>query len=111
MYPDLNLEPLLGDRRYAVHCSTIEEAKHFVNQIKKQYPSKARGWNYGQTSWQEDEEMCYAPYLNESNTLVWCNKGYYEENNYTIFEFTDLLPEVDIEESELSIDDLFGGTV
>ena len=103
-YPDLNLNPLLGDGRYAVHCSAIEEAKHFVNQIKKQYPTKARGWNYGQTNWHSDCEMCYAPYLNENDTMCWCEREYYEEEGFTILEFSDLLPDSDLEESEQSLD-------
>ena len=110
MYPDLNLEPLFGGEKYAVHCSTIEEAKHFVNQIKKQYPENARGWSYGETHWSDSRDICYAPYLNEGGTLVWCDRDYYEENNFKIFEFTDLLPEGDIDEGDQPVDILFGGT-
>lgn len=49
--------------------------------------------------------------MGEYETLKYCNKGYYEDEGYTVIPFTALIVQPDIEESELSMDTLFGGMV
>ena len=112
---DLDLSPLLGDGKYAVHCKTLQEARCFVDQIKTQYPQKAKFWAYGETHWDETDGVYYSPYLNDCSpnaSLTWCDRYYYKRHGFEILEFSDLLQhQVDINESDHCLEFLIGGAI
>lgn len=104
---------LVHGTRYAVHCETREEAEIFLSCLREKYPEKCENWKRGETHFGKYSTTCYSPCLNmgEYETLKYCNKGYYEDEGYTVIPFTALIVQPDIEESELSMDALFGGVV
>ena len=109
-YPDLDFTPILGDGIYVVHCTTAEDAEHFLAAMKRQHPSRCKNWN-GTKFGKYDDGICYRPNLNmpEGYNMRHCNLGYYQEEGYEIIPFEDLVIHPDIEESEQSVDLLFGG--
>ena len=70
-------------------------------------------WGEDDTRFGRYDRYCYRPNLNmpEGWGLKYCSYEYYECEGFTIIPFADLIVKSDIEESELSIDALFGGVV
>lgn len=109
-FPELNFSMLFDpDFDFAVHCSTDAQALHFIREIRRQYPKNA--WDHEYTRWDDaGGQLAYAPYLNRGRRMTWDGVDRYINRGFTIIEFEDLLPiETDIEESDQSINTLFGG--
>lgn len=110
-FPQLDFTALLNpDHDFAVHCSSDAQALHFLREVRRQYPKNA--WTHEETRWHSDSPIAYSPYLNRGKHMTWDSLSHYTNRNFVIVEFEDLCPnETDIEESELSMDALFGGIV
>lgn len=108
-FPQLDFTALLNpDHDFAVHCSSEVQALHFIREIRRQYPKNA--WSHEDTRWDDDSPIAYSPYLNRGKRMTWDYLSHYTNRNFVIVEFEDLCPyEAEIEESEQSVDLLFGG--
>lgn len=110
---ELDLSPLLvKGKRLAVHCKTKEDAIHLLKCLTLEYPERCIGWATGETHFGQYRNMCYCPRLNTDDILglTYCSVEHFEELGYTIIPFEELLVCTDINESERSLDFLFGGT-
>lgn len=104
---ELDFSPLLvKGQRFAVHCETKEDAEIFLACLRAKYPERCRAWREGETHFGKYSTTCYSPCLNmdEYDTLKYCNKGYYEDEGYTIIPYADLIVTPEIQESEQSLD-------
>lgn len=111
-YPELDFSALLNpDYDFAVHCSTDDQAVHFLKEVRRQYPKNA--WSHNDTRWHDESGgIAYSPYLNRGKRMTWDHVSHYEERGFVILEFEELIPfEPEIDESECSIDILFGGVI
>ena len=110
----LDFSPLLvKGEKFAVYCETQEDAIIFLRCYRAKYPDKCRTWKEDDTHFGSYERHCYRPNLNMPAewTLKYCSYEHYEEEGFTIIPFQDLIVHPDIEESDLSMDVLFGGIV
>ena len=111
-FPQLDFTALLNpDHDFAVHCSSDEQALHFLREVRRQYPKNS--WTHEDTRWHDDGNgIAYSPYLNRGKRMTWDSVNHYADKGFVILEFEELCPEeIDIEESEISVDTLFGGVV
>lgn len=107
-YQAIDFSPLCGTGVYLVDCETIEEALHFLSEMKRQYPAKTRAWVHGETHWNENgRKTLYMPNINIDDNLYWDYAEYYEETA-AIIQFASLLPDATLEESDLPIEFLIG---
>lgn len=110
----LDFSPLLAEgKRFAVYCETEEEALIFLRCYRELYPERCNTWKDDDTHFGRYDKHCYRPNLNmpAGYGLKYCSYEYYEDEGFTIIPFSDLVVLPDIEESELSVDALFGGAV
>lgn len=110
VYPQLDFSQLLDpSSKYAVHCSTREQALHFIREVRRQYPDHA--WSHEHTRFSEKNGVAYSPYLNIANTrMTYSFVDHYIDMGFVVLEFEDLLPnETEINESDNPIELLFGG--
>lgn len=110
----LDFSPLLvKGPRFAVYCETEEEALIFLRRYREEYPDRCSTWREDDTHFGRYDRHCYRPNLNmpEDWGLKYCSYEHYEGEGFTIIPFADLIVQSDIEESDLSMDALFGGTV
>lgn len=108
-YPQLDFSQLLDpSSKYAVHCSTREQALHFIKEVRRQYPDHA--WSHENTRFSEKNGVAYSPYLNIANTkMTYSSVNHYIDNGFIVLGFEDLLPdETEINESDSPIESLFG---
>lgn len=108
-FPELDFSALLNPNfDFAVHCSSEEQATHFLKEIRRQYPKNS--WAHGNTRWKSDLPIAYSPYINRGRTMTWDSVEHYVKMGFVIVEFEELLPlEHEIDESEFPVDMLFGG--
>lgn len=113
-YAPLDFSSIIGEK-FAVHCATEEDAKHFCSEIRRQFGKEFRFRNGSKTistHWDSYKEFtAYSPYLhNDSERMTYCNVEHYIHYGYTVVPFCDLvcIPELDeFEVDEFDIGNLF----
>ena len=102
-----------------VRVRSAEDARYFLDEMRRQYPEKCRAWGDGYTYWDRCEErgyIDYFPYLNNKEQaefgLCWDDSDYAEREGCEIVEFHDIpdMIKVDLGEipaSDFTIDNLF----
>jgi hypothetical protein len=93
----MKLKPI--EDEMVVHCKTEDEAKELIK-----WACDERGYNtFPLGTWHDYKDYtCYHFYQlnNGKNTISYCNKSYYLDNNYEITEFSDLIiPEEEMREA------------
>ena len=113
MYPHLDISRMLELPRCAVRCSSEDEARALIYNIRKQFPDMATHWTIDENHWNEYKmDTCYTLFysgMTRPQGLCFYYIEWYLKNNYEIVEFADLCNQVEIEESEMSIDVLLCG--
>lgn len=114
-YSPIDYTPLIkADGRAVVHCTTEEQARHFIARMSVDYPEYIATWNLADTRYDHYEsETCYRPYIHISGDryevppMKYCHKEYYESRGFAIIPFQDIVIEDEIEESEHKMSFLF----
>lgn len=106
-----NIDPspiLFGDKQYAVHCETEEQAEAFFDYLRINFPERIKGWSSDGCMWDTyKQNTTYSPCLNGKgayNRLTYYFKDWFYENDYEVVEFLDLcVQEIpDINEEDVS---------
>lgn len=109
-YEALDLSIFSEQARIAVKCESEEEAVHFLAAMKMQHPDKCENWNFPRVNWGED--ICYCAGVHPGDKWTRMMRGgesAWEASDYTIIPFSTLVIEELFEESDQSLDLLFGG--
>lgn len=109
-FPQLDFTALLNPSyKYAVHCSTQEQALHFIREVRRQYPDHA--WTHEDTRWDARFKIAYSPYINtKDKRMTWDTVDHYESGGFVVLDFEDLVSdESEIAEVDQTIEFLFGG--
>lgn len=115
-YMELDLSPLLTPNiKFAVRCETEEEAKQFIAAVIDQFPDKTTNLHPSRPRWDDDNYgnyggRAYFPDLNnaEKCKFVGGDVKFANDYGYTLIYFRDLLVQTQIDESDMSLDMLFG---
>jgi len=80
-----NWEEFISNDKIAVHCKTEEQAKDFCRQMHEHGFEWADGQSYStKTYWSNNKyNICY------TGNGTYCDLEYYNNNNYTILEWSD----------------------
>ena len=113
-YAPLDFSSIMGEK-FAVHCQTEEDAKHFCHEVKRQF---------GKTFWSESEvkistnwnmhkeQTAYTAKLNDNDLpMTYCYIDWYVAKGYLIVPFDDLRVSSELDEFELDgidLNTLFG---
>lgn len=108
---EINLSRMFELPKCAVHCSTLEDARLLVRAMKEKHPEMARGFNDADCGW-ENKNTCYTLFYERSRRaerLSRTNIEWFHRKGYEVIELDELIVNiVDIDESEASLDVLFG---
>ena len=102
---------------YAVHCKTKEEAEQFVYWAKTMYPKLCTEWELNQHRYNHHHQNTIYTFDSpvgvgwEQTRLMYGHVKTATGMGYTVIEFDDICNRPDIEESDKSLDFLFGGVV
>lgn len=113
MCESIDVEYLLNTPGSAIFCSTKEEAKQFLSYMKEYYPDKCQQWEDGETRFSSGG-IGYTFYWMDRpdnwrlDNLMFGKISELLHGNYTVLNFYELVEAKDLEESEMSIDSLFG---
>lgn len=108
-YSPIDYTPLIkADGRAVVHCTTEEQARHFIARMSVDYPEHIAAWNLADTRYDNyKSETCYRPHIHAPGDMKYCYKEYYEDRGFAIIPFQDIVIEDEIEESEHKMSFLF----
>lgn len=115
MYPYLDLSRLLGYPPCAIHVATQEQADAVVHNAREQFPERIPdSWDTSHNYWRDyGEETGYTLYFegnDDPTTLSYADIPFFEENNYVVIEFEELLADaVDLTEGDQPLSLLVGG--
>lgn len=99
---------------YAVHCSSSFEAETFIEWARELFPKMCERWAPGEINYyQHESETIYTFDAKNGDKwmklkLMYGEVGSSRDMGYTIIEFSEIYQEEDINESEASLDVLFG---
>lgn len=99
---------------YAVHCSNKADAELFVQYARELHPEMCTQWAPGEINYRQHEsETIYtfdAKYggVWKKSKLMYGSVDAARDMGYTIIEFSEIYQEEDLNESEASLDVLFG---
>lgn len=117
---DLDLTLLVGEDHcgYAVNCRTFAEAQYFVDYVREFHPEMSQNWDDGEYKFDRYEEATVYTFDMHLGGNSWTKRSLmYGElrecvrDGYKILSFDDICARPDIEESDKSLDFLFGGVV
>ena len=81
MYEKLDFSSIIGEK-FAVHCTTEEQANHFLAELERQFGKKFSGYT---NNWNRYRELtCYSPYLDSTRALTYCNECHYRANGFMV---------------------------
>lgn len=113
-FEPLDLSVFAEQEKIAVNCTTEEDALHFLAAMLVQYPQKTPYWTWPRTNFDGHTNRCYCAGLNPNDKydrMMFGTIHSFKEDGYTVIPFTDLHITSALEESDQSIDFLFGGVV
>ena len=118
MSESIDVEYLLNTPGSAVLCSTEEEARQLIKYMKDHYPDKCQHWEIDDTKFDrygQDGGLGYTFYWTcdgdwRVDNLMFGRMKELLKDGYAALNFYELLETKDIEESEQTIESLFGGT-
>ena len=115
-YEKLDLSPLLGEGKFVVFCKTEYEALCLLAAVKEQFPEKCRRWSMPDVRWEDTagEGQLYFPDINNAENMSYCwnDMDYPKIDQYTVIHCDTLFAnQSELNESEQSVESLFGGLV
>jgi hypothetical protein len=107
---------LLIDRTegYAVRCRTQHEAEMFIQSVQESYPNMCEHWRPNETNFDQHESETVYTFDSRSagnwikRRLMYGSVDTVEQIGYKVIEFSNIYQEDDLNESEASLDVLFG---
>lgn len=99
---------------YAVHCSSLFEAETFIELARELFPKMCEQWAPGETNYHHHESDTIYTFDSRMNgkwsklKLMYGDVTSAVDMGYKVIEFADIYKEDDIDESEASMDVLFG---
>lgn len=99
---------------YAVHCSSSFEAETFIEWARELFPKMCEQWAPGETNYHHHESDTIYTFDSRMNgqwsklKLMYGDVTSATGMGYKVIEFADIHQEEDIDESEASLDVLFG---
>lgn len=99
---------------YAVHCSSQFEAETFIEWARELFPKMCEQWAPGETNYHHHEGNTIYTFDARMNgkwsklKLMYGDVTSAADMGYKVIEFADIHKEDDIDESEASLDVLFG---
>ena len=109
-YPYVDLSIMVEQYKCAIRVSSKEEAMALIYNAKQQFPNRTQTWECDETYWRnrDSKGLCYTMFRQGDNiptSMSYTGALWFEENGYEITDFADLMcPQVEIEESEMSLD-------
>ena len=109
-YPYVDLSIMVERHKCAIRLSSKEEALALIYNAKQQFPNRTQAWDCDETYWHNRDEkgLCYTMFRQGDNiptSMSYTGALWFEEHGYEITDFADLMcPQVEIEESEMSLD-------
>lgn len=110
-YQEVDISRMLENPKCAVRVTSEYDAKEFIWNAKRAFPDFSKRWGNGETHWDEgvkaigytlfDYSATRPSRLTYTDSIEW-----FIDNGYVIVDYADL--RVDIEESEMPIEALFG---
>lgn len=111
-YPAIDLSRMFEHPKCAVRCRTLEEARTLIYNFHQQYPRKADYFDLDDPGWDNHgSETAYTLFYSDDDkptTLSRTECGWFEDEGYEVVEFTELANPVEIEESDMPLEALFG---
>lgn len=99
---------------YAVHCSSQFEAETFIEWARELFPKMCEQWAPGETNYDHNESDTIYTFDSRMNgkwsklKLMYGDVASAIDMGYKVVEFNAIYKEDDIDESEASLDVLFG---
>lgn len=99
---------------YAVHCSSQFEAETFIEWARELFPKMCEQWAPGETNYHHHKCDTVYTFDHRRNgkwskfKLLYGDVTSVIDMGYKVVEFADIYQEYDIDESEASLDVLFG---
>ena len=112
---DIDISRMFECPACAVHVSTEEEAIAIICAAQEICPERVRAWSAESNNWDRYREQTAFTFFDESydeepDNLAYADVPWFRENGYEIVEFSDLRRIPDIDESDMSINFLVGGS-
>ena len=112
----IDIEFLLNNPGTAVQCATEEEAQQFLSYMKKHYPDLCKNWDEDETRFNHyPDGVGYTFYWLDGNgdwrkdPLMYGGISSLHDEHYTVLSLWEIMDSKELEESDQSIDILFGG--
>ena len=116
MYPYVDLGRMLEQPKCAIHISSVEEANTVIYNAKKQFPDRVRSWSVARDGYwgRYKDQTAYTLFdcdCEEPSSMTFASVPFFTKYGYEILELYELENCCDIEESELPVESLIGGTL
>ena len=99
---------------YAVHCSNKADAELFVQCARESHPEMCTQWSPGELNFSQHESETIYTFDSifggvwKKSKLMYGSVDAARDMGYTVIEFSEIYQEEDLNESEASLDVLFG---
>lgn len=112
---DIDISRMFECPACAVHVSTEEEAIAIICAAQEICPERVIAWSAESNNWDIYREQTAftffdGSYDEEPDNMTYADVPWFRENGYEIVEFSDLRRIPDIDESDMSINFLVGGS-
>lgn len=112
---DIDISRMFECPACAVHVSTEEEAIAIICAAQEICPERVSAWSAESNNWDRYREQTaftffYESYNEKPDNMTYADVPWLKENGYEIVEFSDLRRIPDIDESDMSINFLVGGS-
>ena len=110
---NIDLSRMMERPKCAVLCRSVEELELFYSAAESEL-SEYLHWDCGfiHTLWNEYKENTGFTLFESNNdgpySMTYCYEAWFRDRGYELIEFSDLCNIPDIDESEVSLDVLFG---
>ena len=99
---------------YAVHCSNKADAELFIQYARELHPEMCTQWSPGEINYSQHEKETIYTFGSKvggvwrKSKLMYGSVSAARDMGYTIIEFSEIYQEEELDESEASLDVLFG---
>ena len=112
---EIDISRLLECPACAVHLRTEEEAIAIIRAAKEVCPERVKLWSIEESHWSDYKEETAFTFFNdiendEPDNMTYADAPWFQTDGYEIVEFDELRRVPDIDESDMSINFLVGGS-
>lgn len=115
-YAYIDLSPFVENPDLVVHCTTEEDARHFLANMIKQFPDQSKYWKFPNTNWKRyGSDFTFAPNIGYKNgrKLEFCFINYWRDTEpRPVIEFSDLFLRIkdygELASPSMTIESFFG---